>query len=195
MAKAIWVDEGNDAAYAKLAAYEITAPYYSLRDPRVTSHYLDNVRNVGFKPGLYVAWNWYPTLDGPAFAVKLDAELRRIAWRGNPPVCVDIETHDVGYIVSFFQRWRQLRPTRPTAWTLEGMQGGLFDSASVAAIYAAGVRVAPQFYDGNMGALGHSVILDLLIAGFPGARIDGMYDAARLPYSWRGFAFTQGRLP
>src|SRR5581483_3217382 len=49
----------------------------------------------------------------------------RIGWMGNPPVCLDIEVHDISYVLGCLRRWRQLRPTRETDWTLEGMQGGL----------------------------------------------------------------------
>ena len=41
----------------------------------------------------------------------------------------------------------------------------------------------------------HSPILDLLMSGFPAERIDGFYNAAALPYRWRGFAFTMATLP
>ena len=44
MAKAVWVDAGNDPDYAKLQANGITVPYFDLRDPRVTAAYLDAVK-------------------------------------------------------------------------------------------------------------------------------------------------------
>jgi hypothetical protein len=195
--KAIWIDEGNDADIAKLDAHGITAPYFSIRDPRVTSAYLGGLATAGFAPGLYVAWNWYPELTGTTFAQKLHAELRRIGWIGNPPVCVDIEAHDPAYIRAFLKRWRELRPKRRTDWTLEGMQGGWIEGTPgfVAAVIAANVGVVPQFYRGDMSPLTPGVILDLLLAGIPGDRLMGFYDAAALPYRWHGYAFSQGRLP
>lgn len=202
MKRAVWVDAGSNVDKAKLARYGIDSPYFDPRDPRVTPAFLDTVKAQGFKPGLYFAWNWYPVTTGAAFADTVDAELRQLGWAGNPPVCIDIEKGDgltdtnvVAYVVSFFQRWRQLRPKRETDYTLEGFQGGLFTPAAVRAIVAANVQVCPQFYAGNMSALGHSPTVDLLMAGFPGERLDGMYDAAALPWRWRGYAFTQGRLP
>ena len=192
--KAVWIDAGNDADVTKLGLYGITAPYFDPRDQRVTAAYLERLRGQGFSPGLYFAWDWYPQLGGAAFASKVDAELRRISWGGNPPVCLDIETHDVGYILACLERWRTLRPTRQTDLTLEGMQGGLFSPQAVSEIVHANIRIAPSFYAGDMSPLGHSVILDLLMAGFPGERLLGMYDAAALPYRWTGYAFTQGRL-
>lgn len=193
--RAVWVDTGNDANYDKLRAYGITHPYYDHRDPRITAGYLGNVRKLGFTPGLYSAWNWYPNADGGEYAEILHQELKRINWSGNPAVCVDIETHDVDYILDFLGRWRQLRPTRRTDWTLEGFQGGLFAPADISKIVAANVGVVPQLYRGDMEPLEHSPIIDLLMAGIPGDRLLGFYDAARLPYRWHGYAFTMGRLP
>lgn len=36
----------------------------------------------------------------------------------------DAEMHDAGAILSLLRRWRQIRPTRYTIWTLEPFQGG-----------------------------------------------------------------------
>lgn len=193
--RAVWVDEDSDANYDKLRAHGITAPYYSHRDTRVTASYLESVKAKGFAPGIFSAWNWFEDLTGPQYAEHLSNELKRINWKGNAPVLVDIETKDVAYILSFFKRWRELRPTRKTDWTLEGFQGGLFTGNSVGQIIGANVGVCPQLYAGNMTPLEHSPIIDLLIQGFPGSRLFGVYDAARLPTRWRGYAFTSGRLP
>lgn len=194
--RGVWVDEGNDADLPKIRGVG-GQPWYATRDPRVTANYLANVAGEGTSPGLYIVSSWTPTLTGPQFAEHADAELRRIGWKGNPPICFDVETKDIaGFVVPCFQRWRQLRPTRATWWTLEGMQGGLFDSTTPLTLCSTlGVRVAPQLYRGDMSPLPHSPVIDLLLAGFPGTMIDGCYDAAALPYRWRGFAFTMGRLP
>lgn len=194
MTMACWVDEGKPLDAPKLLRHGITAPYFSHRDPTVTADMLDRVVDDGMRPGIYSAWNWYPNLDGPGYAAMLSSELKRIGWKGNAPVCVDIETHDVAYILAFFKEWRQVRPTRPTAWTMEGFQGGLFNGPAVAAILASNVRLVPQFYRGDMSPVEHSPIIDMLMQGFPGDRIDGFYNATALPYRWRGFAFTQATL-
>ena len=202
MKHAVWVDNGTDVNVPKLAQYGIDAPYFDPRDPRVTATYLENVKGQGYKPGLYFAWNWYAVQSPESLAKVISDAVSAVGWFGNPPVCIDIEKGHgltdasyVPYVVAFFKRWRQLRPHRETDYTLEGFQGGLFAPTAVQAIVAANVQVCPQFYAGNMTALGHSPMLDLLMAGFPGSRLDGMYDAAALPYRWRGYAFTQGRLP
>ena len=195
MARAIWIDFAHTEV-DKLRRYQIPHPYYShFFNPEVTAEHLQSIANQGFKPGIYSAWNWYPDASGKEYAEIVHSELLRIGWKGNPPVCIDIETHDVGYILDCLTRWRQLRPTRPTAWTFEGYQGGLFSPAVIEKLVKLNVRFVPQLYRGDMTPHEHSPILDLLIQGFPGNRIDGFYDAARLPHNWRGFAFTQARLP
>ncbi len=197
MNRAVWVDEGHALHAERLRAHGITAPYFSHRRDQagVTKDTLQAAADAGFRPGIYSAWNWY-TLDGPAYARLLDRELRRIGWPGNAPLCVDIETHDVeGYVLPFFREWRRLRPSRPTHFTFEGWQGGLYSPANVLELVGYGLRFVPQLYRGDMAPVGHSPLIDLLIAGFPGERLDGFYDAAALPYRWRGFAFTQARLP
>jgi hypothetical protein len=197
--RAIWVDEGNDANFAKLRQYGITSPYYAIRDPRVTKSYLQAVRAQGFPPGVYVAPNWYPDMPGPAFAEFVDGLMtERYPSTGAtfPKVCVDIETHNVPYITGFLKRWRELRPTRVTDWTLEPFQGGLFDPLAVAIIIESGVGIVPQNYFGDMSAAAADrVAIDLIVRGFPPTSMLGFYDAAALPGRWQGYAFTQGRLP
>lgn len=200
--RAVWIDNGSDPDYARLARYGITAPYFDPRDPRVTPTYLDGVKAHGVSPGIYFAWNWYTPRPPAVLAQTMSDDLKRLGWAGNPPVCIDIEkghglddTNVVAYVVAFFQAWRALRPTRPTDYTLEGFQGGLWSPQKVKQLVATNVGVCPQMYDGAMRPLAHDVTLDLLIQGFPGERLAGMYDAAALPYNWRGYAFTQGRLP
>jgi hypothetical protein len=166
----------------------------------VTLAYLESVKAKGLKPGIYAAWNWDAKLfgGGAQFADWLSAELKRIGPgtpKDFPKVCVDIETHDVGYMLAFFKRWRELRPARLTDFTLEGFQGGLFSLDDVQAILHAHVGIVPQFYRGNMEPHEHGVTQEMLMAGFPGSVLRGFYDAAALPYRWDGYAYTQGRLP
>jgi hypothetical protein len=196
--KACWVDAGNDVNYDKFRQYGITIPYFDPRDPRITADYLDRVvAHPGIEhAGIYTAWNWSTDFVDPAsYAEWTNQELIKIGWRGNARVCLNIETHDVNWILAALKRWRQLRPTRLTDWTLEGMQGGLFSTAAAQTINGYNIRPAPQFYIGNMQPQPHSVVLDLTMSGFDCSKVIGMYDAAALPYRWTGYAYTQGRLP
>lgn len=205
----LWVDANNDLDPAKAKANAITAAYFDIRDPRVTLNYLKAVLAEGFAPGVYAAWNWpeipydppyIGTLKGRIFATWLSAELERIA-PGTPPdlpaVCIDIETHDVPFIVGCLQQWRKHRPHRMTDWTLENHQGGLFKPADVLHITAAVRYTVPQCYEGaNMRPVSSlESARDLAAAGFPWPFLVGFYDAAALPDWWQGYAFTQGRLP
>lgn len=203
--KAVWVDQGNDPTYSLYPRYGITAPFFDPRDPRVTAAYLDAVKAHGdiTNCGIYTAWNWKQEFSDPnVYAEWTDSELRRIGWQGNALVCLDIEkgngvndSNYATYTTQALTRWRQLRATRQTWLTLEGMQGGLFAPTLVTAIKQKNIRMAPQFFEGNMTPHKHSCVIDLEEPGVPADRIDGMYDAAILPRLWRGFAFTQGRLP
>ena len=199
--KAIWIDYGNDADALRLKGHGVEAPYYDIRDPRITKTYLQNVRAQGFKPGVYAAWAWPEVAhkSGAGFAEWVSDQLQRVApGTGNdfPRVSLNIETHDVSYILAALKRWRELRPTRTTDWTLEGHQGGLFKPADVQAIVAANVEICPQAYTGDMRRYeSDRVVLDLVKHGFPADRIHCFYDAAQVGHWWDGVLFTQGRLP
>lgn len=204
--RAVFAEHEQDVDLNKLRRYGITEIVVPTQDsPLANADKLQYLKDQGFKPTLFVAWNWFPGLSGTQFAEKCDAELKRIGWGGNPHLQADIEkgagvddSNYVDYVVSFVRRWRQLRPTRETSWTLESMQGGLFNGryAAVQAILASAVRVVPQFYDGTMKASAQDVALkDLMLYGFPAQLIRGYYDAAALPANWDGYAWTSGRLP
>ena len=181
----------------------MTALFFSMQDPRVTQAYLMSVRAKGYTTGVYVAWNWpeYAGNDGAEFAQKVSDKLGTIvpvtSAQNFPKVQLNVELHDPLYIQDMVVRWRQLRKYRDTSWTMEPMQGGWMSPNMVNAVIAARVRVVPQMYWGNMQpALPYQrVIDDLTIRGFPAGLVTPMWDAARLPDPWDGFAFTQGRLP
>jgi hypothetical protein len=198
--RSTWVDSGNDPAYGLYPRYGITVPFFDPRDPRVTASYLDGVlaHPQITQCGIYTAWNW-GSFSAEEYAEWTDAQLRRINWQGNAWVFLDIEkghgvndSNFVSYAAAALKRWRQLRPSRKTWWTLEGMQGGLFSGNQATTIDKLNIPICPQFFMGDMNPQPHSPIIDLQEVGF--TKIDGMYDAAQLPAIWRGCAFTQGRL-
>lgn len=194
--RAIWIDLGNDADYARLKAHDITEPIYDIRDPRVTKPYLDDVRSRGFQPGVYAAWNWPEVPKDPAgFAEWVDAKVKPLHRSQNAPsVHLNDETHDPVRIVKLLKRWRELRPSKRTVWTFEGHQGGLFDRAAVSAIDACNVILGPQSYTGSMERFESSgVVIDLIRYGFK-STIEPLLDAADLGLWWSGTAYTQGRL-
>lgn len=201
---AVWIDEDATAHQEKLRQHGITAPYFSNRDwahaGGITAERLEWVADQGFVPGIYSVvgqWpgSWYPDFNPKQTAAFLSNELKRIGWKRNVPVCLDIESHDVAWCLAFFKEWRARRPTRVTYWTFEGFQGGLFTPADIAELRTRGLWYVPQLYKGDMTAQPQCPVLDLVAVGFPAGRIVGFYDAAALPYKWTGFAFTQARLP
>jgi hypothetical protein len=198
VSRAIWIDFGNDADYARLSKHGISAPIYDIRDPRLTRAYLADVKARGFAPGVYAAWNWpeVATLSGAGFAEWVDAKLKLLNISQNTPsVHLNDETHDPVRIVHMLLRWRTLRPKKRSLWTLEGMQGGLFQKADVDALNALDINYGPQCYTFDMTRMeSATVVQDLIAHGFNPARIVPFLDAAQLGYWWQGVAYTQGRL-
>lgn len=225
--KVVWLNLSEAPDFTKLRSIAATGIAWDIRDPKLNRTYLQGIRTEGFTPYVYSTPHWPETkdMDGVEFAEWTHRLLDAIAPRtGNamPCVCFDIEYHDAPFVRSCLQRWRQLRPTRITDWTLESFQFGWEDAAGFHNGWAAGlvtdvvtydVLVAPQFYYGP-GPLGPDMtpadpaqaILNAVKGGCPVDRLIGMYDAALLRVllpdrtelavvdAWRGYAFTQGRI-
>jgi hypothetical protein len=195
--RAAWVDAGNDPSYAQLAAQGITEPYFDLREARLTPAYLDGVKSHTFVTavGVYAVASWF-NFTPEEFAEWVDARLRAIGWKGNAWVDLDLEVEPV-YAVAALIRWRQLRPTRRTTFTLEGHKAATFSVAQVQAIINAEVSVGPQCYNGGMTQVWDTWAMcsEWVARGVPVERLHPYVDAAHLPYWWTGTAFTQGRLP
>ena len=198
--KAVWVDAGNDPQWETLAAHRITWVYVALSDPAVdVRRRILEIRRRGLKAGVYAAWNWYGNISGPAFAEEVDRQLKIVAPDATPSwpkVQLDDEEHDPDRIRGELRRWRELRPTTDTSWTMESMQGGWMPPEMVAEIVSLRVRVVPQCYAGDMRPVDTlTAARDLTKRGFPDSLITPFYDAAQLPIGWEGWAFTMGRLP
>lgn len=194
MLRALWVDENNDAELDRIKPFGFTRLYFSARDTRVTDVFLSYYVKKGYKVGIYrdALWDGYP--EPEKWADMLDADVKRL---GNiaPRVLVDIERHDPGWVVKFLRRWRALQPTVPTAWTMEGYQGGWMVSIKPD-ILKAHIRLVPQCYMGNMTPYNvNEVIQDLVKRGFAFSTISPMHSAQALPIGWSGFVFRQGLLP
>lgn len=195
--RAVWIDEGATPDWPRLDRNGITWIYVSVRDPRARA-ILDDTLSRGFKGGVYAAWSWWDC-SGPRFAEIVDEKLKAIyplARATFPKVQLNDETHDPARIVGMLQRWRDLRPSTDTSWTMEGMQGGWMGPEFVQSVLASKVRLVPQAYLGQMEPLDTlAVARDLTARGFPDRIISPFYDAKNLPGEWSGWAFTQGRLP
>ena len=198
----MWVDGGNDPSWAVLAKHNIKAMFLPVNDPpNDVRRRLQDIRNRNFTPGLYAAWNWWPLLDGGSFAEHVHSLATLVTpLMKAPKVQLDIETHDPVYILEALRRWRALRPTQDTSWTLESMQAGWMTPAFVAEVIRLKVRVVPQYYvmvggDAMAPVAQDMALRNLMRVGFPEKLITGFYDAARLPHYWDGWAFSMGTLP
>jgi len=205
MSRNCWVEAGNDADYTKFKMYGITSAYFDIRDQRLDMRYLRNVASIlGGPPGVYAVSSWFPQFEGPTFADWVSARLTEIGAGPKSPVNVpkvslDMETKDIaGFVVPALQRYRALRPKRVTEWTLEGLQGGLFTPALIAAIIRCNVTVAPQCYNGKMLPYAPDVVKDNLVrAGFPTTSVECVYASKAIDYlsGWNGTMFPMGELP
>lgn len=201
--RSIWIDAGQKPQ-ARLHDKGITDVYFDARDPQLTPAFFDEIRK-SFNPGVFVcsqgsdqfgAWPDGRTMTGRAWA---DWAYNRIQNELNAPryvkVCLNCEQPGTAaWIVQALRRWRAHSPMRATVWAPEGRKAGLFSEADVQAINLLSIEVAPQFYTGNMTPHPEgSVTLPMLQKGFQ--RLSGFFDAANLPYDWKGHAFIQSRLP
>lgn len=198
--RGVWVDAGNDPVWEKIKENRILWLYFPLSDPAddVRRRLLD-VKRRGYVGGVYAASNWYGNPSGKVLAETVHRALAQVApdatntW---PKVMIDDERHEPETIAAMLDRWRQLRRYTDTAWTFESMQGGWMAPAFVADVIASHVRLVPQCYVGEMLPVDTlAAARDLTKRGYPDAIVSPFYDAAKLPQSWDGFAFTMGRLP
>ena len=61
--KNLWVDAGNDPAYALLQKHGIDGAFFDVRDPRLNFTYLSSVKAKGYAVGVYVVDSW-PEVKG-----------------------------------------------------------------------------------------------------------------------------------
>lgn len=223
----VWVDAGNNVDWGKVSRHRLTGAYFSLmngdgsglEEPDRLQGRLLSVRNNNLAAGVYMAWNWpiYAGLSGEQVADHVHEQITdtikypKPSW---PKVQFDIEAHDPDFILALLRRWRQLRPTQDTSWTMESFQGGWMSPAFVQEVLALKVRVVPQFYLGRMANIDlrdsnpaefwkqiseqqvaqDMALRDLTRRGFPENLVTGFHDGAALPARYDGFIFTQGRL-
>lgn len=198
--RAVWIDAGNDPDYVKLTANGITAVYFDIRDPRLNIAYFTTQRAKGFAVGVFADPSWWPSDSGPQFATRVSRLLDGLGKAPAPAyiaVCLDMETHNAGFLLGALRQWRKHRPSRVTDWTLEGHQGGILTPAQWLSASQLVRYIVPQCYNGAVSETWDSFSManDLYSHGCPFGDIRPFYDAAHLPEWWDGYAFTQGRLP
>lgn len=198
--RAIWIDKGNNPANEKLAANGIDANFFDPRDERVTKDYLVENCSARFRAaGIYIGAGWGELGSTPKSHAEAAFDWIVPLRKGNafPKVQWDLEMHDPEFILAVLRLYRATFPWQDTSWTLEPGQGGLFGPEFIKEItQVLRVRVVPQLFGGAMQPFDVQYVLeDLLTRGWPATSISLCHDAARLGIGWKGFAFTQGRLP
>ncbi len=119
----------------------------------------------------------------------------------------DAEMHNSLPIVQLLQRWRQLRPTRYTVWTLESFQGGVWtwispqliqvvnaDPNLLVCVQEYGTVAGDQLYP-FMGAAARDELERL---GFLRERLTsfiGVKSGVQVPYGWEGVLYGFHGLP
>lgn len=205
--RVVWLDLGHRPDFQKLQAIGATGVAFDIRDTLPRS-YLQSLRDdMGLAPYVYSTPHWPETKDmhGAEFAEWTSALLPPRTGNAMPAVCFDIEHHDASFVRNCLFRWRQLRPSRVTDWTLESFQFGWEDEGGFHKGWASeladelegfDVLCAPQFYKGDMTPFAADrAFRNAIKGGVPVDRLIGCYDAAALPDGWYGYGFIQGRLP
>ena len=195
-----WIDSPDNPYWETLERHGIDGLFFDPRQPRVTKAYLEEIALRNKAVGIYIGHAWPELGTTPESFVTKAVEWATPLRKSNsfPRVQWDLEQHDPEFILAVLKLWRQKFPwPQSTSWTLESFQGGWMDrEAFVKPVLACRVRVVPQYFHGDMTPFAQDESMkDLMARGFPADIISGCYDAARLPDRWRGFAFTQGRLP
>lgn len=200
----LWVDWPDNPNWDKCAEYGIDGLFFDPR-PRpgdvqphvIDKRYLEDVAARGKAVGIYIGAGWGELGSTPESYVAKAREWLAPLRKSNsfPKVQWDLEMHDPEFIRRVLLGYRMLFPWQDTSWTLEPAQGGLFGPEFITEVtQKLRVRVVPQLFGGAMQPFDVEYVKDDLKA-FPPQSISLCHDAARLGVGWRGFAFTQGRLP
>jgi hypothetical protein len=120
----------------------------------------------------------------------------------------DAEMHDAAAIVALLRRWRELRPTRLTVWTLEPFQGGLggWITAELVQLVNADQNltvVVQEYIDDHHGdqlypAAGAECRDELERLGIRRERLSSFIAVKAntpIPYGWAGILFGFAALP
>jgi hypothetical protein len=206
--KAAWVRPGGGRIPdgTKLARYGITTLYWDATDPVLQTKnadgmgFLDEMRKY-VRVGITRDPNWGSLPSGWQLAQAMSHDLDLLESANKQCyVIADIEAlwqRGSGFVLEWLKKWRELRPTRVTAWTTEPTQGGVISDELVAAINAdPNLVVVPQiYYAGMVDAVESRVVLDLAARRIRPDRIYPYYDAEDMPAAWDGIVFDFARLP
>lgn len=207
--KAVWCDPLNGAwpAWDKFRKYGINRIYVDAREPPLKS-LVDGIHSQGFEAGIYrdPTWGGWTTPDEYAKLASKDIAAAEQGVSKQIAYMHDLETHDIQWILAMLRAWRKPRPLRTTDVTWEPFQGGLWgepdgtlnpEAAELLQLLVPGGPggiYAQAYYGGMQPANFERVRADLVVRGFPDARLWTFYDGKYLPPAWDGAIFTANRL-
>jgi len=191
----------------KVRRYGFTRLYWEAEDSQVDQAFLDAMRAAKYADGsvllkdgvgLFWAQNWHSSDNASDCAIRWSKDLERLASpsRGSGlkqcAVIANIEksmVQNAQYIADWLQAWRSPtaanRPTRETAWAVEGHQGGWIgrNFAAVTAINSdKNLTVLHENFDWDMTPWAADAMRkDLDDWGIDRAKLGGFYHTA-LPW-------------
>lgn len=174
---------------AKAGRYGITRFYWEYDDPNLSFGFLESFRPKGLQVGIMAVPRGESAVD---FARNIDAALIKLGMTSRQcAVIADVEAHDPRYVVDFLTEWRDLRPTRETAWTMEPFQGGWFSPNLLGKINLDPyLTLLPQNYLGDMTpCASDQVRSDLVNYGVANKKIQSFYGPTRADHGWQGVIF------
>lgn len=208
--RAIWIDKDAGVEEPRLSAAGLQRLYFAYNEGRLTKQFLQDFRDRGWQVGLYRGHGWDDDVSAREQAERLNARWEQL-YNGNPLwVMVDEEEHNAQKLLELFGRWRELRPTLATSWTMEPMQGGWWDTSVTPPVFKRdwlegcrqqlldwNIRFVPQCYGSVVELYDPAVVVhNLELGGVPRDMITPFYDAQLLPMKeYDGCAFLQSRLP
>jgi hypothetical protein len=209
MARACWVDSGNDFNRAlALPPMSITQPHFDVRDARITLDYLKARKAEGLEPGLYLCsqgdgWPSHSKLTPEAWADwAYETVQKRIAPGTSgrfPLVDLNCET-GADWVMRMLRQWRKHAPNRSTAYVCAAHQWPLF-TAYGTELRRLKIVIRPEcFVDPGMRRVESAdEALGWMRVGLDPLMVKPMLDGAALGEWWGetsgASVFTQGRIP
>jgi hypothetical protein len=189
----------------KATAWGIGRLWWEHDDPTANAGALAACRKRGVGVGL----KYNGTGAAVATAASLDLTAHGFGTSTGPMSCgvmFDDEGHDGTGTLDLLERWRTLRPTRYTFWTLEPFQGGALTPDLVAFVNAdVNLLVLVQCYGTIAGdelypAMQTAAVDDLVLHGLRRERVRCFLGVkapvqSTVPYGWEGVLYGFQALP
>lgn len=174
--------------------------YYEANDPAIDRAFFDELRRLGYSPGIGYDPKWTMYQHSPERYANMIADRR--AELGGGPLLPDVEIHDADFVFTLLETLVRILPGVNLAWTLESMQGGwIVKKPELVALIndVPQLVVVPQFYTGAMRPYAADYATrDLVLAGIKPEKIRGFYPLRdenwkpiRIPTWWDGILYVE----